>query len=285
MTFEQLQSYIAAVESDTFAEAADAAHISQSALTKQIQKLERELGVQLLERSHRTTSLTPSGEIVYGEAKELTARYRSMLERLAKLESGARITVGALPILSQYGLTDRIHTYMTTYPEDVLVIEEAEEKALTEGLRNGRYDFVIARENMVAREQIVAEIARDELVLALPEDHELADNGHVGPAELAGLPLFMMSPYTAVYEVCMALFECAGVRPNVVRTGRVESMLSAAAVQRGVCLLPYNSFRLFRYQGLTAIPLEPPVELPVVLAANQNSALSKMARRFVGFWL
>lgn len=71
MTFEQLEAFVAVTEYDTLFDAAEALHISQSALSKQIQKLEKELDLLLLDRTHRRACLTPAGEQFSREAKIL----------------------------------------------------------------------------------------------------------------------------------------------------------------------------------------------------------------------
>ena len=64
MTFEQIDYFICAAQSRTFFEAAEAMHISQSALSKQIMKLEKELDLVLWDRSKRSAVLTPDSIIV-----------------------------------------------------------------------------------------------------------------------------------------------------------------------------------------------------------------------------
>lgn len=62
MTLEQIDYFICAAQSRTFFDAAEAMHISQSSLSKQIMKLEKELELTLWDRSKRTAVLTPEGE-------------------------------------------------------------------------------------------------------------------------------------------------------------------------------------------------------------------------------
>ena len=76
MTFEQLDYFIAAVQCDTFLDAAETLHISQSALSKQIMKLEKELDIQLWDRSRRSAVLTEAGHMFYEEALNLSKEYR-----------------------------------------------------------------------------------------------------------------------------------------------------------------------------------------------------------------
>ena len=283
MTVEQLQSFIAAVENDTFFDAAEAMHISQSALSKQVQKLEKELNVQLLERSHRTTVPTAAGQLVFQHAKAIAKQHQTMLAQLEELRAEDRIKIGALPILSQYSLTEQLQAFIIRYPEIQIDIDEVEEDALVEGLEKGRYDFIIARESMVKTELVFTEIAKDELVVILPEEHILAKQEQIDIETLAEFPLFLMNPYTAVYHLCKVLFEENAVNPRIVRTGRVESILSAVSVQRSLSLLPYRSFQVFQHNGLTARPLKPIVELSVVLAGKRKR-MSAAQQSFLAFW-
>ena len=68
MTFDQLDFFISVAETDTFLNAAEKLHISQSSLSKQIQKLENELDIKLLDRSKRSATLTKAGAAFYQEA-------------------------------------------------------------------------------------------------------------------------------------------------------------------------------------------------------------------------
>ena len=76
MTFEQLECFIQAVQEKTFFDAAEALHITQSSLSKQIKKLEAELSIQLFDRSRRSAHLTQAGEFFYPEARKLVQQYQ-----------------------------------------------------------------------------------------------------------------------------------------------------------------------------------------------------------------
>ena len=85
MTFDQIQDFIAVVENNTFFEAAEKLHITQSALSKQIMKLEKELDVKLLDRSRRRASVTEAGKIFYQDCLRLSDEYKNSLEHLLSL--------------------------------------------------------------------------------------------------------------------------------------------------------------------------------------------------------
>lgn len=107
MTFEQLDCFIAAVECSSFFHAAETLHITQSTLSKQIMKLERELDLTLWDRSRRSAVLTPAGEVFYKEALHLMSEYRKSLATLEQFREtlSQTLRIGTLPILSQYQLS------------------------------------------------------------------------------------------------------------------------------------------------------------------------------------
>ena len=119
MTFEQLEYFIAVVEQDTLFDAAESLHISQSALSKQIIKLEKELGIQLLDRSRRSASLTEAGTLFYQEALDLYQRYHQTLSKMRSYQDDLHreLHIGTLPILTQYHLTSRFKRFTEQHPD------------------------------------------------------------------------------------------------------------------------------------------------------------------------
>ena len=100
---KQLKYFQSVVRLNSFSEAAEenfisANFISQSAISQQIQALERELGFQLLERKNRTFALTPAGEYFYQKSLILTADYERMCSEAAKIAKGdqASLKIGYL---------------------------------------------------------------------------------------------------------------------------------------------------------------------------------------------
>lgn len=70
-----------------------------------------------------------------------------------------------------------------------------------------------------------------------------------------------MHPYTSIYQLCMQIFQNAGIHPSILRTARVESLISAVAVNEGISLFAESNFRLFQHEGVVSVPLE---ESPVL---------------------
>lgn len=273
MTFEQLEAFIAAVEHDNFFEAAETLHTTQSTLSKQIIKLEKELDLQLFDRSKRRAAITPAGQHFYQDALMLTLQYRQVLANIRQYRDFCRkeLHVGTLPILNHYQLSPLFHAFSQQHQDIHLILEEAEEPALLRGLESGLYDAVVGRESMFSPEEYsLHPLTADELTAVLPASHPLAKERSLTFAELARERFLLMNRYTAVCQLCLRLFADAGITPNIVRTARVESLLSAVTAGEGISLLPESNFQVFRSEGLAAIPLSPAVPLPVVIASRKG---------------
>ncbi len=87
--FRQIKYFQSVVRNNSFSEAAEECYISQSAISQQIQALERELGFQLLERKNRTFTLTSAGEHFYKKSLILIADYERICSECARIAHGA----------------------------------------------------------------------------------------------------------------------------------------------------------------------------------------------------
>ena len=266
MTFEQLEYFLAAARAETFFDAAESLHITQSALSKQIMKLEKELNVRLFDRSRRSAVLTDAGREFLKEAGDLFHRYRAMRKRMQAFEdvSERTLRIGTLPFLSQYGLTGLFKDFSAAHPEIRLLLEEVEEIDLLSGFSSGRYDLIIARSHMCDESHFrFLLLDEDRLAAMLPAGHPLAWRKSVSLSDLAGEPFLLMHPYTSLYQLCMKLFHDAGITPHVLRTARLESIISAGALGEGVSLFAEKNFNLFRHESVVSVPIVPSPTLSV----------------------
>lgn len=283
MTFEQLEYFLAAARAETFFDAAESLHITQSALSKQIMKLEKELNVRLFDRSRRSAVLTDAGREFLKEAGDLFHRYRAMRKRMQAFEDVPERTlrIGTLPFLSQYGLTGLFKDFSAAHPEIRLLLEEVEEIDLLSGFSSGRYDLIIARSHMCDESHFrFLLLDEDRLAAMLPAGHPLAWRKSVSLSDLAGEPFLLMHPYTSLYQLCMKLFHDAGITPHVLRTARLESIISAVALGEGVSLFAEKNFNLFRHESVVSVPIVPSPTLSVGVI-YKDGEISAEGERFL----
>lgn len=279
MTFEQLEYFIAAAKGDTFFNVAESLHISQSVLSKKIIKLEKELEIQLFDRTKRSASLTEGGKIFYDEAVKLYEEYLKTLSKMKKykMEKRDEIHIGTLPILTQYNLTLCLKDFKERYPDIHIHINEVEEAELLNGIEMEKYDLVIAREYMLnSKKYHNYPLLEDELMVVVSDSSKFSKE--ITLEEIKDEKFILMNNYTSIFQLSMELFEKAGIQPDIVRNARAESIVSAVSVGEGISLLPKSYFKVFHYDNLVYLPLKPPVKLPVLLAVKEGKESSSLKK-------
>ncbi|TMR02193.1 LysR family transcriptional regulator [Nonomuraea turkmeniaca] len=175
MELRQLRYFVTLAEELHFGRAAAREHIVQSALSQQIQRLERELGVVLLERSTHHVSLTASGTVLLAEARQILAH-------VERATTAARNAMGSSPTL-RVGIIDSgydsmpqiLHEAQARQPD--LVIHQIE-VGVPEQYRlliDGRLDVGIGRAALAPPEVASLLFRRDPLGVLVPGDHPFAE--------------------------------------------------------------------------------------------------------------
>jgi DNA-binding transcriptional LysR family regulator len=225
----QLRYFVTLSEELHFGRAAAREHIVQSALSQQVQRLERELGVRLLERSTHNVSLTAAGATFLVEARQILAH----ADRAA---AAARSTAGALPAL-RVGIIDAsydsmpqiLHEVQARYPDLVIHQVEASVPEQYQQLVDGRLDVGIGRAALAPPEVASQLFRRDPLGVMVPSGHPFADLDGIPVAVLAEEPLLLAEEARApeFNQFTIEMCRSAGFTPTVYE-GTVESIRAAA---------------------------------------------------------
>jgi DNA-binding transcriptional LysR family regulator len=261
----QLRYFVTLAEELHFGRAAAREHIVQSALSQQLQRLERELGVRLLERSTHHVALTVAGAAFLVEARKIIAQ----VDRAAQV---ARSAAGTAPRL-RVGIIDSsydsmpqiLHEVQARYPDLVIHQVEVSVPEQYRRLLDGRLDVGIGRAAM-APPGVASQLFReDPLGVLIPDGHRFTALDGVPVATLAQEPLLLAEDGQApefnqfVVEMCRA----AGFTPAVYE-GTVDSIRAAAGlVAGGRCLYCVPSSCISALPGTIWRPLiEPAAHFP-----------------------
>ncbi|MGC4953657.1 LysR family transcriptional regulator [Actinomadura citrea] len=260
MELRQLRYFVAVSEELNFGRAAAREHIVQSALSQQVQRLERELGVRLLERTTHYVALTPAGAAFLVEARQILAH----VERAAQV---ARTSQGILPTL-RVGIIDAsydsmpqiLHEAQALYPDLVIHQVEVGVPEQYQQLLDGRLDVGIGRAALAPQGVASHMFRRDRLGVLVPRGHRFADLDAVPVEALVREPLLLAEEMKApefnqfTVEMCRA----AGFTPTVYQ-GTVDSIRAASAlVAQGRCLYCVPSSCISALPGTIWRPLSEP---------------------------
>ena len=141
---KQLRYFQSVVRLSSFSAAAEENFISQSAISQQIQALERELGFRLLERKNRSFSLTPAGEYFYQKSLILTADYERMCREAARIAHGDRasLRIGYLRCYTSGEFHRALELFSEQHPDVDVSVTYGNYEELYALLRAGEADLM-----------------------------------------------------------------------------------------------------------------------------------------------
>ena len=276
MNVEQLKYFEAITKYKTFLEAAEEMNISQSSLSKQLSRLEDELGVTLIDRSKRKASLTQAGKIFARDAEAMLAQYQVMLSHMQAFKKNPDVLkIGSLALLGQYGLNYKLADFEASHDEYKLLVEDVEEDVLIEGFKTGKYDLIIGRtlpEDVSCSASV--KLADDELVAVMRKSHPLASKDSIELKKIISMPLYLTKSYTSIYKLCMQLFNENNLKPVKISTSRSETIISMIFTQNAIALLPRQAINIFQNSGLAVVEIRPTIKIPVMIyVRNKNGSL------------
>jgi DNA-binding transcriptional LysR family regulator len=180
----QLRYFVTVAEEGGFNRAAERLHVVQPAVSQQIRRLERELGVLLFHRSTRRVALTAAGERLLSEARAALSAVDRVGDVAAALATGAG---AVLRIGTSQGLGDRLSQVLSGLPEPVRLLALPLSDRLS-AVRTGELDAAFVRILDAAPGLELLPLWTDKLVAALPASHRLASHDELSLTQLAGLP-------------------------------------------------------------------------------------------------
>lgn len=287
MDISRFGEFAILAQSRTFLDAAELLFMSQSTLSKHIMAMERELGCNLIDRSQRHVTLTAQGEALLPYAQKIATlqhRYLAAIQ-IAADEPLERITVGSIPIMAPYGITDAVIDFQQANPSYSVELIEGEGSALKQMLLREDIDLAFIRDGgAIEPEFKKIPFTTDRLVAVIPLDHPLAKRNAIEIDDLIDENFLMLPQGSFVSELTLSLCRKAGFSPRVTFTGkRAENIISLVARDAGVSLLMRKPAESLAGGKVTLVPLEPATTSEVRLYLKRSAAYSQAVVSFIGF--
>ncbi len=284
MTIEQLQYFYAVSVHKTFSLAAIEMNITQSALSKQIAKLEEELGLLLFDRSHRQITLTHEGQLLLKDVKVILKDHEKMLDHLHSIKDKQHntIKIAMLPIFSHYDLAHKLNEFTQKHPHIHLIIDEIEERDLHHKLDYHDYDIYILRGHYKELDSFGHILLyEDNLVAAVSKQHPLSHLQQLSIAQLKDEKLLLPPLYTSISNLAIEACHQAGFDPIINRHGRMETILSGASENNGIALLMKKSLHIFHLNQVKILPFIENIHGDIQLYYSLNSQHRDAIEKFV----
>lgn len=281
MEIQQLYYYMELCKQKNFTEAGYACNMTQGALSKQIRKLENELGITLIRRNTRKFELSKEGEIFLSYAKKMTGTYEEMLKNVQKNQE---IKIGCMPVLAPYHFARLVADFRKEYPDIKLVIDERIASEIQEN--SDRYDFLILRENMMEDQKKFRffPLYDDELCAVLYEKHPLYGRDRLQLKELKDDVFIFPERSSGSYEVFYKNCEKAGFEPKIAfEFPQANTIMSFVSEGVGVTITFSTVYREAKCAGVKMIPLEDELHSVISLFYRKNKPLDYAKKQFLNY--
>jgi LysR family transcriptional regulator, transcription activator of glutamate synthase operon len=233
MELRQLRYLEAVARRRSFTRAALDLHIAQSALSQQVGRLERELGVELLRRTTRRVEVTEAGELVLARGRRALAEVDGVREDLDALQGLVRggLRLGGVPPVGPVHPAALIADFARAHPGVAITVREDVAFTLLGQLRDGGLDVVMALVDPDALDGLDGvRLLDEELVVIAPLDHPLARAKRVRVERLAGEALVTHGAGSALRDALLALVPGGRVVAEVNELETVRELTARVSV-------------------------------------------------------
>ncbi|MCU6619405.1 LysR substrate-binding domain-containing protein [Achromobacter mucicolens] len=254
MDAKQIRQFIVLSETRNFSVAAQKLHLSQSALSTSIRKLEEEFDCQLFHRTSRGVNLTVAGQAAAVELRAAAVSLRMARERarLALAGDGNTLRLGFVGTAVRTVLPELMARFCGQYPQIKLELHESTNSQLIERIRAGEIDAGLGRLPTESNSDLAfTHLLDDHLTIALPQSHPLAENEEVTLAQIAPYPFihYTGEVQAALAPLIDALFEAEGLTPNIThRAVQVQTVIVLVEAGLGLSLVPASLAKRFSPQ-------------------------------------
>lgn len=233
LDLRKLEHFVAVAEEGTFTRAAARLHMSQQALSTSIRALEREIGVDLLQRTSTGVTVLPAGEALVEDARVLHGVARSAVRRARRIGRDAvePLRVGHTPAVTGGEVNDLLRQVQVDHPELVTEVNQRYPDELTGELLAGDLEIGLCRAMTPAHGLASATLTLQRLHLAVAADHRLAGRDVVGLSDVADEEIVVWgTPGRSGYtDLLLGICRDAGFEPRT-RRNPVQGTPPATAV-------------------------------------------------------
>lgn len=261
MDIHKLEVFIDLAETLNYTETAERQFTTQSNISKQIIALEKELNVQLFERSHRKITVSTLGEIVLSHAKDIISHYHKMqchlCETIAKEDLS--LSILTIPTMANYHGFELITHFIKEHPEVSLELKEGEGDQLFPFLNESGNHLIFARTfHTIFPNFDCLLTTEDHFVAVLSKNHPLASRELINLSELKEENFVILAENTLLYQPIIDLCKKSGFEPQILfKSSRIDLLLNMVESGLGIALLMEKTIEKNWHDYVQIVPITP----------------------------
>lgn len=275
-------------ETKSISRAAVLNDISQSAVSQTVKALEKQLGVELIDRKTRPLKLTAAGSIYYEASKDIVRRHHEME---SQIESHKNVLSGSVHVVSIYSvglseMTQYKERFLEMHPETRIHLEFMRPDKIYDVLIADRADIGLVSYPKPSKALSVIDWRAEQMVFVCHPDHELASRKSIAPQDMSRRDFVSFDQGLSIRNALDRFFREHGVARGIqLEFDNILMIKEALSINQGVSILPERTVRQEVEEGrLVAIPIQT-TELvrPVGILLNRKRKLSRTAEEFLDF--
>jgi DNA-binding transcriptional LysR family regulator len=283
-----LRCFLALADTGQFTSAAERCHLTQSALSQLISRLEERVGVPLFNRDSRSVSLTNEGRRLAESAQRIVHELDAAitdLKDISTLQTGS-VSMAAVPSLSVMWLPKVLRKFQASHPGIRLHLHDESSVRCLELVRQGVVDFALNSQPGTPHEMNAEMLFEESLYVVCALDHPLGKRKLLSAGDLEGVGFLhlkgtdkMIVQTSKGRQAARNVFQQAGVVDTGFEVNNLATMAGLVSSGLGVCLAPETSLPLFELLPTQAVRISPRMMRRQIFLVHQKAqALSHAAR-------
>jgi DNA-binding transcriptional LysR family regulator len=285
VNLEELRWFVVLAETEHVTDAAAELAVSQPTLSRALARLEREAGTPLFDRVNRRLRLNPYGQIMLEHARRSIAEMRSATDRIAALRDPdtGRVRLAFLHSLANWYVPEQLRRFRESAPAIGFDLLQGPAHEITQRVLDGQADIAITAPRPDAPGLSWRRLYVDQLCLAVPHGHRLANRARVKLSDAGGEPFIALGEQAGLRQLTDQLLAEDDVKPDVVfEATEIPTVEGLVAAGFGVAVVPVP--RDGGKSRIVHVPLtNAGAKRDVGVAWGRNRQLPQPAKRFADF--
>ncbi len=287
----KLKVFCTVAETKSFSKASEIIHLTQPAVSLQIQALEELYETKLFDRSSNAVTLTPAGEVLYKYAKHILGLYASAEKEIGELTGLVKgsISIGASTTIGNYLLPRVISDFRKSRSKIKIHVQVGNTKRVVELLNSGNIDIGLV-EGEVSRQKIsTKKLIDDELCLVVPPQHPLSKRKDVSIFDITNEPFIIREEGSGTRQVIEKYLAKHGITTQSMKItlilGSTESIKHAVENGMGLAIISrWAALKEAKFGTLKLLSFrEEKLMREFTLITHKNEVLSYAAEDFLDY--
>lgn len=245
LEFQQLTHFMAVARASNFTRAAEEMGVSQSSLSRSIQKLESQIGQPLFDRKPREVTLTDLGELLAGRAAQILALVEDTFTELSESGASGRVRLAVIPTIAPFLLPSVLSEFAEAWPNVSVYVQEDTTQNILKLCSRGEVDLAILALPITAKYLEVEPLFQEELVLVLPNGHQLEKKKKIQLADVQEFPFVMLDQAHCLSDNIASFCRRESIQPiSIERTSQLATVQELVSLRHGISMIPEMAQRL-----------------------------------------